>query len=137
MTLNIPRQTYADLYGPTVGDRVRLADTELIIEVEQETDAAGEVLILVGETGDAGGGSGDRIAALKLARVGADMSVATTEDDVETAAEVDLILEEDAEQVVAGPYDPIQAGFRQPEIGEERGGVGAFQLVDLQLDPAA
>src|SRR6202171_1054569 len=33
--MNIERRTYADLYGPTKGDRVRLADTELIIEVEK------------------------------------------------------------------------------------------------------
>ena len=36
MSLNVPRRTYADLYGPTVGDRVRLADSELIIEVERD-----------------------------------------------------------------------------------------------------
>ena len=36
MSLKIPRRTYADLYGPTTGDRVRLADTELIIEVEKD-----------------------------------------------------------------------------------------------------
>ncbi len=36
MTLNIPRDQYADLYGPTTGDKVRLADTELIIEVERD-----------------------------------------------------------------------------------------------------
>ena len=30
----ISRAAYADLYGPTTGDRVRLADTELVIEVE-------------------------------------------------------------------------------------------------------
>ena len=30
MTLKIPRRTYADLYGPTKGDRIRLADTDLI-----------------------------------------------------------------------------------------------------------
>jgi urease subunit alpha len=29
--MKIERRTYADLYGPTKGDRVRLADTELII----------------------------------------------------------------------------------------------------------
>ncbi len=29
-----PRGVYADMFGPTVGDRVRLADTELFIEVE-------------------------------------------------------------------------------------------------------
>jgi urease subunit alpha len=36
------RQAYADTYGPTVGDRVRLADTELIIEVEQDLTSYGE-----------------------------------------------------------------------------------------------
>jgi urease subunit alpha len=36
MPLRIPRRVYADLYGPTTGDRVRLADTELIIEVERD-----------------------------------------------------------------------------------------------------
>jgi urease subunit alpha len=38
----IPRSTYADMFGPTVGDRVRLADTGLLIEVEKDfTLAAG------------------------------------------------------------------------------------------------
>ena len=32
----IPKSAYADMFGPTVGDRVRLADTGLIIEVEQD-----------------------------------------------------------------------------------------------------
>jgi urease subunit alpha len=36
------RQAYADTYGPTVGDRVRLADTELLIEVEQDLTIYGE-----------------------------------------------------------------------------------------------
>src|ERR1700694_4376144 len=36
MSLQIPRRTYADLYGPTKGDRIRLADTELVIEVERD-----------------------------------------------------------------------------------------------------
>ena len=42
MSLNIPRQTYTDLYGPTVGDKVRLADTELFIEVESDHTAYGD-----------------------------------------------------------------------------------------------
>ncbi len=42
MSLNIPRRTYADLYGPTVGDRVRLADTELLIEVENDFTVYGD-----------------------------------------------------------------------------------------------
>ncbi|HEX2621476.1 MAG TPA: urease subunit alpha [Phototrophicaceae bacterium] len=36
MPLRIPRRVYADIYGPTKGDRVRLADTDLIIEVEHD-----------------------------------------------------------------------------------------------------
>ena len=32
----IPRQQYTDLFGPTVGDRVQLADTNLIIEIEKD-----------------------------------------------------------------------------------------------------
>ena len=42
MTLELSRETYASLYGPTTGDRVRLADTELIIEVEQDYTRYGE-----------------------------------------------------------------------------------------------
>ncbi len=36
MTLNIPRKTYVDWFGPTGGDRIRLADTDLIIEIEKD-----------------------------------------------------------------------------------------------------
>jgi urease subunit alpha len=42
MSLEIPRRTYADLYGPTKGDRVRLADTELIVEVEHDYATYGD-----------------------------------------------------------------------------------------------
>ena len=42
MSLRIPRRTYVDHYGPTVGDRVRLADTELIIEVERDYTVYGD-----------------------------------------------------------------------------------------------
>ena len=34
MSLQIPRRVYADLYGTTKGDRVRLADTDLLIELK-------------------------------------------------------------------------------------------------------
>ena len=40
--LYIPRERYAYLFGPTVGDRVRLADTELIIEIEKDFNRYGE-----------------------------------------------------------------------------------------------
>src|SRR5215813_5894459 len=48
MSLQIPRQTYADLYGPTTGDRVRLADTELIIEVEKDFTSYGDEITFGG-----------------------------------------------------------------------------------------
>ena len=38
----ISRATYAEMYGPTVGDKVRLADTELFIEVEKDFTIYGE-----------------------------------------------------------------------------------------------
>jgi urease subunit alpha len=42
MSLKIPRRQYADLYGPTTGDRVRLADTDLFIEIEKDLTTPGE-----------------------------------------------------------------------------------------------
>ncbi|MYG40662.1 MAG: urease subunit alpha [Nitrospira sp. SB0677_bin_15] len=40
--MKIPRRQYVDLFGPTVGDRIRLADTELLVEVEQDLTTPGE-----------------------------------------------------------------------------------------------
>jgi urease subunit alpha len=48
MSVKIPRRTYADLYGPTRGDRVRLADTELIAEVEQDYAVYGDEITFGG-----------------------------------------------------------------------------------------
>ncbi|HBC09387.1 MAG TPA: urease subunit alpha, partial [Rhodospirillaceae bacterium] len=42
MPARISRAAYADMFGPTVGDRVRLADTELFIEVEKDFTTYGE-----------------------------------------------------------------------------------------------
>ncbi|HWF37648.1 MAG TPA: urease subunit alpha [Candidatus Acidoferrales bacterium] len=42
MSLKIPRRQYADLYGPTAGDRIRLADTDLFIEIEKDLTVPGE-----------------------------------------------------------------------------------------------
>src|SRR5882672_11496861 len=42
MTTTIPRSVYADMFGPTTGDRVRLADTDLIVEVEKDFTTYGE-----------------------------------------------------------------------------------------------
>jgi len=42
MTFTIERSAYADMFGPTTGDRVRLADTDLVIEVEKDFTTYGE-----------------------------------------------------------------------------------------------
>ena len=42
MSLRISRRAYAEMFGPTVGDRVRLADTDLWIEVERDLTVYGE-----------------------------------------------------------------------------------------------
>ena len=48
MSLLIPRRTYADLYGPTKGDRIRLADTDLIIEIEKDFTHYGDEITFGG-----------------------------------------------------------------------------------------
>jgi urease subunit alpha len=42
VAVKISRQAYAEMFGPTVGDRVRLADTALVIEVEKDFTVYGE-----------------------------------------------------------------------------------------------
>ncbi len=42
MSYKIDRQAYAEMYGPTVGDKIRLGDTELFIEVEKDFTTYGE-----------------------------------------------------------------------------------------------
>jgi urease subunit alpha len=64
MALKIPRQAYAEMFGPTVGDRVRLADTELWIEVEKDYTIYGEeVKFGGGKVIRDGMGQSQRIAA--------------------------------------------------------------------------
>src|SRR5882757_5474414 len=41
MALKLSRRQYAEMFGPTVGDRVRLADTELFVQVERDLIAEG------------------------------------------------------------------------------------------------
>src|SRR5919206_5077916 len=42
MSLSINRTKYANMYGPTVGDKVRLGDTELFIEIEKDFTVYGD-----------------------------------------------------------------------------------------------
>ena len=46
--VEISRRAYASLYGPTVGDQIRLADTDLWIEVEQDLTVGGEEAVFGG-----------------------------------------------------------------------------------------
>jgi urease subunit alpha len=64
MSTKISRQAYAEMFGPTVGDRLRLADTELFIEVEKDFTLYGEeVKFGGGKTIRDGMGQGQRCAA--------------------------------------------------------------------------
>ena len=47
-SLEIPRNRYVELFGPTVGDKVRLADTELVIEIEKDLIKYGDELVFGG-----------------------------------------------------------------------------------------
>ena len=42
MAVTFPRAAYADMFGPTTGDRLRLADTALVIEIERDFTIYGE-----------------------------------------------------------------------------------------------
>ncbi|MGM9426407.1 urease subunit alpha [Hydrogenophaga sp. MI9] len=71
---SIPKRAYADMFGPTVGDRVRLADTGLLIEVEKDyTLAAGGY----GEEAKFGGGKTIRDGMAQSQRTRAEGAVDT------------------------------------------------------------
>src|SRR6266704_2857082 len=62
--MKITRQAYAEMFGPTTGDRVRLADTELWIEVERDYTIYGEeVKFGGGKVIRDGMGQGQRVSA--------------------------------------------------------------------------
>jgi urease subunit alpha len=46
--MKIPRRAYADLYGPTTGDRVRLGDTALFLEIEKDFAVYGDEVVFGG-----------------------------------------------------------------------------------------
>ncbi|MFW0774315.1 urease subunit alpha [Paenarthrobacter nitroguajacolicus] len=48
MSFEIPRKQYAELYGPTTGDAIRLADTELFLEIEKDHTVHGEEVVFGG-----------------------------------------------------------------------------------------
>lgn len=42
MALTLPRAEYAQIYGPSTGDRIRLSNTEIVIQVRCDLTANGE-----------------------------------------------------------------------------------------------
>ncbi|MEH0109418.1 urease subunit alpha [Tersicoccus sp. MR15.9] len=48
MSFSMSRRQYADLYGPTTGDAVRLADTDLFLEIEDDLTAHGDEVVFGG-----------------------------------------------------------------------------------------
>ena len=85
MAFSIDRNKYAAMYGPTVGDKVRLADTDRIIEVERD-------LTTYGEEAKFGGG--------KTLRDGMGQSVSTTSAD----GDLDLVITNALELDYTGIY---------------------------------
>ena len=48
MSFKMPRKQYAQMYGPTTGDSIRLADTELVIQIEKDYTTYGEEVVFGG-----------------------------------------------------------------------------------------
>ncbi len=78
MSTKISRQAYAEMFGPTVGDRLRLADTELFVEVEKDYTIYGEEVKF-------GGG--------KVIRDGMGQSQRMSKDTVDTVITNALIID--------------------------------------------
>ena len=100
MPLTIPRRRYTELFGPTIGDRVRLADTDLIIEIERDLLRYGDEVVF-------GGG--------KSARDGLGQASGMTDDE-----SLDLVITN------AIVMDPV-LGILKADIGIKNGriaGVG-------------
>ena len=116
MPATISRATYADMYGPTIGDCVRLADTELWIEVERDLTTYGEEVKF-------GGG--------KVIRDGMGQSQATrAEGAVDTVITNALIVD------VTGIYK-ADVGLRNGRIHKigKAGNPGTQPGVDIVIGP--
>ena len=48
MSFKMPRKQYSQMYGPTTGDSIRLADTDLIIQIEKDYTTYGEEVVFGG-----------------------------------------------------------------------------------------
>ncbi len=103
MSFEMTRRQYAEMYGPTVGDRVRLADTELLIEVERD---------LIAENG--GYGNEIKFGGGKVIRDGMGQSPLATRKEC-----LDLVLTN------ALIIDPVQ-GIVKADIGIKDGRIAGI-----------
>ena len=109
MSVKISRQAYAEMFGPTVGDRLRLADTELFVEVEKDYTIYGEEVKF-------GGG--------KVIRDGMGQSQRMSKDTVDTVITNALIID-------------AVTGIIKADIGIKDGriaGIGKAGNPDIQPD---
>jgi len=100
--MKIDRRTYADHYGPTVGDRIRLADTDLIIEIEHDATS-------YGDEAKFGGG--------KVIRDGMGQSPSASR----AAGSPDLVI---TNVVIIDATDPL--GIRKADVGIRDGRIAAI-----------
>src|SRR5437773_8705799 len=103
MPLKLSRRQYAEMFGPTVGDRVRLADTDLLMEVERD---------LIAENG--GYGNEVKFGGGKVIRDG--MGQSPVAHDAES---LDLVITN------ALVLDPIQ-GVVKADIGIKNGRIAGL-----------
>ena len=118
MSLEFTRRQYAETYGPTVGDQVRLADTELFIEVERD---------LIAENG--GYGNEIKFGGGKVIRDGMGQSPLAEDDEC-----LDLVITN------ATIIDAVQ-GVIKADLGVKNGriagiGHGGNPLIQDGIDPA-
>src|ERR1700745_1809589 len=97
MPNKMDRAAYAQMFGPTVGDKVRLADTDLIVEVEED-------FTIYGEEVKFGGG--------KVIRDGMGQSQRTSKDAVDTVITNAVIVD--------------HSGILKADIGIKNGRISAI-----------
>jgi urease subunit alpha len=119
VTREVDREDYAELYGPTEGDRIRLGDTELFVEVEEDLRTPGDEAVF-------GGG--------KTLRDGLGMSPGTTQE----AGALDWVL---TNALVMDPVLGIVAadvGIRGGEIAGvgKAGNPDTMDGVDMVIGPS-
>jgi urease subunit alpha len=95
--MKISRQTYAEMFGPTKGDRIRLADTDLLVEIEHDYTIYGEEVKF-------GGG--------KVIRDGMGQSQRTSADAVDTVITNAVIID--------------HSGIVKADIGIKQGRISAI-----------